>query len=37
MTDKQPTMTELQNEIIRLNKMVSALIKRADAVDADKM
>ena len=37
MTDKQPTMAELQNEIIRLNKMVSALIKRADAVNADKM
>ena len=30
-------MAELQNEIIRLNKMVSALIKRADAVNADKM
>nr|WP_321242237.1 ATP-binding protein [uncultured Tolumonas sp.] len=37
MTGQQPTMTELQNEIIRLNKMVSALIKRADAVNADKM
>ena len=37
MTQQQPTMDDLQNEIIRLNKMVSALIKRADTMSTEKM
>lgn len=37
MTEKPLSVTELQNEIIRLNKIVSALIKQADARSSDKM
>ena len=37
MTKQQPSITDLENEIVRLNKIVSALIKQADARNADKM
>ena len=37
MTEQQPSITDLQSEIVRLNKIVSALIKQADARNADKM
>lgn len=37
MTEKPLSVTELQNEIIRLNKIVSALIKQADARSSEKM
>jgi two-component system NtrC family sensor kinase len=37
MTEQQPSITDLENEIVRLNKIVSALIKQADARNADKM
>ncbi len=37
MTKQHPSITDLENEIVRLNKIVSALIKQADARNADKM
>ncbi len=37
MTEQPHSNTDLQNEIVRLNKIISALIKQADARNSDKM
>ncbi|MDD2842971.1 MAG: hypothetical protein PHD18_11275, partial [Tolumonas sp.] len=37
MTEQPHSSTDLQDEIVRLNKIIAALIKQADARNSDKM